>query len=153
MGFISFGLGVVWLTGLQYSSWGPLATALHLVFGASMFGVAAFSAKPWEENAVFVESEDFLHSVFAFAIGFGFIVGVVTLIVLRRNRSIWAPLRDWLAVAVAATVPLGMSTSIWGLLQRAMFTTAAVWYGREAWLTAQCSQPARSGPMGAAAAE
>lgn len=134
MGFIFYGLAVIWLVGLRHVDWGPLATVLHLGFGISMFGVAAFSAKSWEDNAVFVESEDFLHSVFASVMGFGFVTGLVTLIVVRRNRSIRAAVPDWVAVVVAATVPLAMSVSIWGVLQRAMFVTAAAWYGREAWL-------------------
>ena len=134
MGFISYGLAVLWLVGLRRSDWGPLATVLHLGFGVCMFGVAAFSAKPWEDNVAFVESEDFLHGVFASVMGFGFVAGVVTLIVVRRNRSIRAAVPDWVALVVTATVPLAMSASIWGVLQRAMFITAAAWYGREGWL-------------------
>ena len=39
---------------------------------------------------------------------------------------------DVLALVIAATVPLAMSSEIWGVLQRAMFLTAALWYTREA---------------------
>ena len=133
MGFIAFGLGVLWLVGLRHASWGPLATTLFASFGASMFGVAAFAAKPWEEGAAFIESEDLLHSVFAGIAGFAFVVGTLTLIVIRRHRSVSAALPDWVAFLVAAIVPLTASTSIWGALQRLMFFTTAVWYAREAW--------------------
>lgn len=141
MGFISFGLAVVWLVGLRAARWGPMAALLHLVFGVSMFGVAAFSAEPWEESAAFVESEDVLHSVFAGAMGFAFIAALVTLIAARRQRSAWAALPDWVAVLVAATVPWTMSTGVWGVLQRVMFVTAAAWYAREAWLAGQGTWP------------
>ncbi|MDH3684408.1 MAG: DUF998 domain-containing protein [Acidimicrobiia bacterium] len=132
-GLILYGLAVVWLVGIRHSTWGPLATALFAVFGASMFGVAAFAAKPWEEDAVFVESEDMLHSAFAGSAGFAFVAGILTLIVARRHRSVRAAIPDWVAFLVAAIVPLTASASIWGALQRLMFFTAAVWYAREAW--------------------
>lgn len=132
-GLILYGLAVVWLVGIRHSTWGPLATALFAVFGASMFGVAAFAARPWEEDAVFVKTEDMLHSVFAGSAGFAFVVGILTLIVVRRHRSVRAAIPDWGAFLVAAIVPLTASTSIWGALQRLMFFTSAVWYAREAW--------------------
>jgi hypothetical protein len=132
LGFLCFGLAVVWLAGLRPVGWVPAADLLHLVFGVSMFGVAAFSAKPWEDDAPFVQSEDLLHSVLAGAMGFAFVVAVVTSIVVRRQRSVGAALPDWVTLVIAALVPLTMSTGIWGVLQRLMFVTAAVWYAREA---------------------
>jgi len=132
-GLILYGLAVVWLVGLRHSLWGPLATALFAVFGASMFGVAAFAAKSWEEDAVFVESEDVLHSVFAGIAGFAFVVGLLSLIVARQHRPVRAAIPDWVAFLVAAIVPLTASTSVWGALQRLMFFTTAAWYAREAW--------------------
>ena len=133
LGFISYGLAVVWLVGLRHSTWGPPATVLFAVFGASMFAVAAFSARSWDERAVFVETEDALHSVFAGIMGFAFVVGVLTLIVARRDRSFRGAIPDWVAFLVAAIVPLTAATSVWGVLQRLMFVTAVAWYAREAW--------------------
>lgn len=135
LGFIFYGLAVVWLVGLRHSMWGPPATVLFALFGGSMFGVAAFAAKPWEAGSVYVESEDLLHSVFAASAGFAFIVGTVTLIVARRRRSIRAAIPDWVAFLVAAVVPLTGSTSMWGAFQRLMFLTSALWFIREAWRT------------------
>lgn len=132
-GFILFGLGVLSLVLLRHSTWGPLASVLFAVFGVSMFGVAAFAAKPWESDAVFVESEDLLHSVFAGFAGFAFVVGTMTLIVARRHRSIRSAIPDWIAFGVAAIVPLTASTSAWGALQRTMFFVSIVWFIREAW--------------------
>jgi hypothetical protein len=136
LGFIAFGLAVVWLTAVRRSDWQPLASLLHLLFGVSMFGVAAFSARPWEENAPYVQLEDSIHSWFASVMGFAFVTGVVTLVVIRRQRSLTAALPDWVALIVTTLVPLAMSTAVWGLLQRLMFVTAAAWYGREALLDA-----------------
>ncbi len=49
----------------------------------------------------------------------------------RRTWRSVAP--DLVALAVGLAVPLAMSSSAWGVLQRLMFLTAACWYGREAW--------------------
>jgi hypothetical protein len=135
LGFILFGLAVLLLVRVRAKEWRPLGTMFHLAFGVSMFGVAAFSTKPWEANAPYVDSEDFLHDIFASTLGFSFIAGAVTVMIVRRNRTVRGALPDLAAIAITSAVPLTISTSIWGLLQRAMFLTAALWYGREAWLS------------------
>ncbi|MDH3293030.1 MAG: DUF998 domain-containing protein [Acidimicrobiia bacterium] len=140
VGMILFGLAVLWLVGLGHRDWGPLATAMHLLFGVSMFGVAAFAAKSWEDGAAFVETEDALHSAFAATAGFGIVVGIAVLIVRRRRRSVRAALPDWVAFLVTALIPLTASTDIWGLMQRIMFFAAAAWYAREAWSTPSTDQ-------------
>jgi hypothetical protein len=98
-----------------------------------MIGVAAFAHRPWDERAAFVLSEDRLHSVFATIVGVGFIGGVLSVLVLRRSRTALSSTRDVAALVVAVVVPMMMSSSVWGLLQRLMFLTAACWYGSEAW--------------------
>jgi len=134
-GFILFGLAVLWLTRLRRDAWKLVGTGLHGAFAVSMFAVAAFSAKSWEPDAVYVESEDVLHSVFAGIIGFGLIVGVVAVMVARRLPTTRAALPDIAAIIIPTAISLTMSTSIWGLLQRTMFLTAAAWYTREAILS------------------
>ncbi len=141
-GFILLGLGVLAVSRLRARAWGPLGTALHLAFAVSMFGVAAFAAKPWEDGAIYVESEDALHSLFAGIIGFSFITGVLAVMIARRLPSVRAAVPDLVALAVAIAVPPLMSSSAWGVLQRVMFVTAAAWYGREAWLHQRPPQPA-----------
>jgi hypothetical protein len=131
-GFIVFGVAVVWLVQLRSTAWGWPGTILHLAFGVGMFGVAAFAARPWEDDAPYVESEDVLHSAAATVVGVGFIAGVVAVMVSRRLPSVRAALPDLAALAVAVAVPMTMSTSLWGILQRLMFLTAACWYAREA---------------------
>ena len=133
-GFIVFGVAVVWLVQLRSRLWGWPGTILHLAFGVGMFGVAAFAARPWDEAARYVESEDLLHSVAATVVGIGFIAGVVAVMVSRQLPSVRAAVPDLAALAVAVVVPMTMSTGVWGILQRLMFLTAACWYGREAWL-------------------
>ena len=140
-GFILFGLAVLWLARLRHDAWKLVGTALHGAFAVSMFAVAAFSAKSWEPDAVYVESEDVLHSVFAGIIGFGFIAGVVAVMVARRLPSTRAALPDIAAIIIPSAVSLTMSTSIWGLLQRTMFLTAAAWYTREAILASRARAP------------
>lgn len=136
-GFILFGLAVVWLVGLRRRVWGQLGALLHLGFGVSMLAVAAFSTKPWEPNAAYVESEDLLHDVFAALVGFGFIAGVLAVMLARRHPSVRAAAPDLTALVIASAVPLLMASNIWGVLQRVMFVTAGAWYGREAWLARQ----------------
>ena len=140
-GFILFGLAVLWLARLRRDAWKLVGTALHGAFAVSMFAVAGFSAKSWEPEAVYVESEDVLHSAFAAIIGFGFIVGVVAVMVARRLPSTRAALPDIAAIIIPTAVSLTMSTSIWGLLQRTMFLTAAAWYTREAILASRARAP------------
>lgn len=134
LGFIVYGVAVVWLVQLRARAWGWPGTVSHLAFGMGMFGVAAFAARPWDETLPYVESEDLLHSVLAGVVGFGFIVGVVVVMVSRRLPSVRAAVPDLVALAVAVVVPLMMWTGVWGILQRLMFLTALCWYGREAWL-------------------
>lgn len=131
IGFIAFGLAVLMVTDMRSRQWGPLATMAHAIFAVSMFGVAAFSAKPWSDGMSYLEREDRFHSAFATAMGFGFIIGVATLVILRRHRGPNAALSDLVVLTVAIIVPMWMSSSIWGVMQRSMFAVAAWWYGRE----------------------
>lgn len=133
-GFLFFGAAVLWLAEQRFRVWGPMVTLLHAVFGASMFGVATFATRSWDEAAPFVESEDWLHSFFATTMGFGFILALVFLVIARRERSVQASLPDLIPLFIALAVPLLMWTSIWGLLQRTMFGAAYFWYGHQAWL-------------------
>ncbi len=130
-GFILFGLAVLWLARIRAPVWKPAGTILHLAFGISMFGVAAYSTRSWEEGASFVASEDLLHSVFATIMGFGFVGGVFAVMVARRLPSTRQALPDLAAIVVTSSIPLTMSSDVWGILQRLMFVTAALWYGRE----------------------
>ena len=142
-GFIVYGIAVVWLVQLRSRVWGWPGTILHLAFAVAMFGVAAFAARSWDEAAPYVDTEDLLHSVAANVVGFGFIAGVVAVMVSRRLPSVREAVPDLVALAVAVIVPLTMSTSVWGILQRLMFLTAACWYGREAWLAITSSRVGR----------
>ncbi len=135
IGFILFGLAVIWLAQLRHRAWGPLGTAMHLMFGVSMFGVAAFPTRHWDHAVAYVDNDDLLHSVFAGTIGFGFIAGVVAVMIARKLPTLRAAMPDLAALAITISVPLFMSADIWGALQRVMFLTAGLWYAREAWHT------------------
>ena len=130
-GFVVFGLSVLGIGVLSHRSWRAVATGLHGGFAVGMILVAVFSHAPWEAGVPFVELEDRLHSVFASVVGFSFIAGVAATFALSRPRGRWAALGDVAALMVAITVPLLMSTSVWGVLQRLMFLTAAAWYAAE----------------------
>ncbi len=134
LGFLAFGLGVIWLANSHRPIWGRGARFLHICFGIFMTGAAAFSSKPWMAEATFDRFEDFLHSVCATGMGFAFAAGVL-LILLRRDRHDIRGLSfDWLAIAAAVGLPLCMLlwSEMEGLFQRVMFAIAYLWYGREA---------------------
>jgi hypothetical protein len=101
-----------------------------------MVGTAAFSHAPWLAGVPFDPVEDFLHSLTATVMGFAFAFGVVARFLQREKTDRVGRLLDGTAVAAATFLPLLMATQpeIIGLLQRAMFFIAYVWYGREALL-------------------
>jgi hypothetical protein len=134
LGFILFGLAVVWLASFRSSVWARAAVWCHLAFGVCMLGTAAFSHAPWLDGVPFDPVEDLLHSITATVMGFAFAFGVVARFLQRERGDKWGRALDATAVAAAAFLPLLMATQpeIIGLLQRVMFGTAYVWYGREA---------------------
>jgi hypothetical protein len=134
LGFILFGLAVIWLASFKSGVWARTAVWCHLVFGVCMVGTAAFSHQPWLDGIPFDPIEDFLHSLTATVMGFAFAFGVVAHLLQREGEDRVGRLLDVTAVAAATFLPLLMATqpAIIGLLQRTMFAVAYIWYGREA---------------------
>lgn len=134
LGFVVFGLSVLWLTRLAERRWGRWGTALHTAFGVLMIATAAFSHRPWEPQATFDPTEDLLHSIAATAMGFALAFGVIVVMRRRAGSARRARTLDVIAVATAVLLPLSMS--LWpgyaGLLQRLMFLIGYLWYGAEA---------------------
>ena len=132
LGFMTFGLTVIWLAAQLKAQWTLPVRLLHFAFGVCMVGAAVFSSKPWLPELPFDLVEDGLHSFAATAMGFAFALGVG----LRWWHRPWDSKRrlmDLTAVAAAFFIPLAMSAlPEWdGLLQRVMFTIAYLWYGLE----------------------
>jgi tryptophan-rich sensory protein len=134
LGFLFFGFSVIWLSRLASPSWGTSGTALHLAFAVFMIAAAAFSVRSWEETAGFDPVEDLLHSTAATAMGFAFAFGVLIVMLQRARPSSRHRILDAIAIGAAIAIPLGMIafTGHAGVLQRAMFLVAYVWYGGEA---------------------
>ena len=134
LGFVLFGLAVLWISHLRGGRWGQPATALHVVFGVCMVGVAAFSLRSWEPNSLFDRTEDALHSVAATVMGFAFAFGVTAVAFGRAADGRRWRVLDVVAVAASVVLPvwMGLDGSIDGVLQRLMFAVAYLWYGREA---------------------
>lgn len=130
-GFVLLGLAVLGVCVLRHRCWRWLATGLHGCFGVGMVLVAVYSHAPWEAGVPYVELEDRLHSVFASVVGFSFIAGVAATLAFCRPRTRASALGGVAALVVAGIVPLLMATSVWGVLQRLMFLTAAAWYASE----------------------
>lgn len=151
LGFVLFGLAVLWLANLPERRWGRAGTALHRCFGVSMLAVAAFSTRPWGSGVPFDRTEDLLHSVASFAVGFGFIAGVVAVTVggwAERGRRRVLDVMV-VVVAVGASSAMTAAEDLEGVLQRAMFLAAYVWYCEEALSVARSGRrapPPRSLP-------
>lgn len=136
LGFILFGLAVIWLASFKATVWARTAVWFHLAFGVCMVATAAFSHAPWLEGVSFDPVEGFLHSLTATVMGFAFAFGVVVRFLQRKAAGQVGRLLDVTAVAAAAILPILMATQpeIIGLLQRSMFFIAYLWYGREAFI-------------------
>ena len=133
LGFMLFGLTVIWLAAKLQKQWVLPVRLLHLAFGVCMVGAAVFSARPWLQDLPFDPVEDGLHSFAATAMGFAFAGGVAWRFFLREND--WpGRVIDIIAVVAAVAIPLGMvALPSWdGLLQRGMFSIAYIWYAWEA---------------------
>lgn len=133
LGFVTFGLGVLWLSHWMIAVWRRPATALHVVFGSCLMAVAAFSLRSWQVGAPYDRTEDLLHSVAATVMGFAFALGVVA-VGARPGRPASYRVLDLVAIAVSVVIPLSMAASgeHSGALQRAMFAVAYLWYATEA---------------------
>jgi hypothetical protein len=76
LGFLLFGLGVLWLAETLIDNWAHAATLVHVAFGVLMIGTAAFSHRPFIPGVPFDPVEDWLHSLIATLMGFAFSLGV-----------------------------------------------------------------------------
>lgn len=132
-GFLLFGLAVLWLAHCCAARWRRFSMSMHVVFGACLAGVAAFSLRSWDETMPYDRTEDALHSVAATVMGFAFALGVVSVSWVWGRRPRLRAL-DAAAIAASVVLPLAMlaMTEQAGALQRAMFAIAYAWYAREA---------------------
>lgn len=135
-GLLAFGFAVLWQALVLRRIWSPGAFYCHLAFAIFMLSAAAFSHRPWIANVAFDRFEDLLHSVAATGMGFAFALGVALRQWQRIAGGAGVSIPD--LVAIACSVVLPVTGVVWpeldGLLQRAMFLVAYVWYGREVWL-------------------
>lgn len=132
LGFVSFGLAVIWQSVLTKNTWSKVARINHFAFGVSMLLVAAFSKRHWDVAMAFDPTDDFLHSVFATLMGFAFSFGVL-FVFLKRAQDLRGKALDVLAIASSIGIPLLMLEykDIGGLVQRLMFGVSYAWYLKE----------------------
>lgn len=132
LGLGTFGVAVVILAGRR-SSWGRPARVAHFVFGIALLVTATASARPWIRELPYDVVEDQIHSFAATAMGFAFVFGVLAVGIGNSRAGGGVRLWDIVAVLASVIIPIGMVNlaGIAGLLQRAMFAVAYVWYGIE----------------------
>jgi hypothetical protein len=136
LGFLVFGLAVLWLAAALREVWARAALWFHAAFGVFMVATATFSHRHWVVGAHFDPIEDSLHSFTASAMGFAFSFGVLARLVQRGRQGESGRVLDAVALVAATVIPLLMTrlAGIDGVIQRLMFMVAYLWYGREAWL-------------------
>ena len=78
--------------------------------------------------------------MFATAMGLAFIGGVLAVMIVRLRNGATGSAFNLVALVVAVSVPLTMSSDVSGVLQRLMFLTSAVWYAREASVARKCNE-------------
>lgn len=134
LAFIFFGGAVLVLSLAMRQTWPRLAYWMHLTFAVSMIGTAAFSHKPWIEGLPFDAFEDVLHSVTATGMGFAFCLGAFARFAQRNRMERLNRALDVLALVAGTGMPLlsAIFLDSGGMIQRAMFVVAYLWYGREA---------------------
>lgn len=128
-GFLLFGLAVFCLAIVK-RGWPGSARFLHGLFGLLLIAAAVYSQRPLVSGVSYDRVEDLLHSVAVTAMSFVFAAGVLVVGWLRIPR--WKVI-DIVALAAAVAIPIAMAGTggIDGLLHRAMFAIAFVWYGLE----------------------
>jgi len=134
LGFILFGLGVLWLALYRRDLWARGVYWPQLTFAVCMLGTAAFSHKPWLADAALDTVEDFLHSLTATAMGFAFTLGVIVRLLQRKVDEQRQKSYDLIAIVAATALPMTgvFVPSIAGLLQRTLFVIAYLWFMHEA---------------------
>lgn len=132
LGFLLFGLAVLWIASRSRRAWSMPTRAMHLGFGVLMIATAAFSTRSWEPQTPFDPAEDALHSFTATVMGFAFALGLGLRLPTRERDRLGQAL-DVLGMLAAVILPLAMGalTDWTGLLQRSMFGIAYLWYGLE----------------------
>jgi hypothetical protein len=132
-GFVLLGFAVLLLAPLAGRRWGLWGRLILRIYGIGMIATAVFSNKPWQPLP-YIEFEDTLHSWASGVVGFGFIAGVL-LVMLRRPISDRAGrLFDWAAILAALGITMAIFTfeDVAGISQRLMFLVAYAWFGSEA---------------------
>jgi len=144
LGFLTFGLAVLWLASASATVWARGVVWLHLAFGVLMVSTAVFSHRPWLSGVPFDPMEDHLHSWTATLMGFAFALGVLLRLLQRWGRDRRGMVLDCAALLSATLIPLMMlfQPETAGLAQRLMFLVAYIWYGIEA-LSLHGGAPAR----------
>jgi hypothetical protein len=134
LGFLFFGMAVLWLAAAAETVWARGVVWMRLAFGGFMISTAAFSHEPWIGDVAFDPIEDMLHSFTATAMGFALTLGVLLRLLQRWGQDTRGRVLDLLALLSATFIPMLMlfQPDIAGLVQRLMFLVAYVWYGKEA---------------------
>lgn len=145
LGFVLSASAILLLAANRGLGWGARSRSVHRLYAALVFGLAAFSLKPWTAGS-FNEFEDVVHSVLAPAAGVVFTIGVLLVSARRAPAARLARLLDWVVVIAMVMLPLVMLgvSSVAGAAQRAVVLVGYVWYVAEAIRVARSWRPRRA---------
>ena len=135
LGFLLFGLAVLWISLSSRYKWGRFALIMHCGFAVCMIGNAVFSSRPWLATMPFDLIEDVLHSWMSDLVGTAFSMGVLAILFQRQKTERLSIAIDLIALVTAIVISIAMFlwSGIDGLIQRIMFAVAYLWYVRAAW--------------------
>lgn len=138
VGFLLAGLTILRLSSRDVVDWSPLARSIHRVTGTLVLAAIAFTDRSWDANAPYDRVENIIHSAVATSIAISFSLGVLVVLNEKRLRRGRWPLLESVIVTLQILLPPMML--VWvegtGLIERAMFGAAYVWYG---WEILRCS--------------
>ena len=134
LGFLTLGLGVVFLATSTEMSWRTGARWLLGSYGFLMLCVAAFSTVSWDASVTGNATESLLHSIAAAAMGFAYGIGIFWVALTDRAASFGWRVFSLAVVASSIALPISAAlfTPLGGLLQRIMFALAYIWFIVEA---------------------
>ncbi len=146
LGFLIGGLTIMRLARPDVIDWWPLPRLLHRVAGAMMLAAVAFTDRSWDPNAPYDRLENIVHSAVATAGSVSFSLGVLLVLEQKRQQHGRIPLLEVVVLATEIVLPPLMLVWVeWtGVIERAMFSAAYVWYGCEVLRCAGLAIPGRN---------
>lgn len=142
LGFLLFGIAVVWLSLFCRPMWARGAYWAHLGVGILLVTIAVFSHRSWSDAFSYDVLEDILHNIALGVMWVAFVAGVLLRGLQHRRYEYHRKIFDRVIFALVVSLPLlaFVASDIKGLVERMIFLGAYAWYATEAWFLPRPSQ-------------